>query len=252
VPYFGWSHPGNSTAYAFQAGVFLCPSNRAAGEVGSTVGSSSLAWEVPRAAVTDYLFNSGANRYVVTGFGETDRLGPFGFDTATRLAQVRDGASNTFFIGEAAGGNLRNRFRAVGAGSNRVCVALNTPLPGISATQIFYDNIMYMAYGRSRTWGPDRRILGGLAARTVDHAGAASRPNDCAYDSITDLFDPPPGRPAPALGQQLPNFRSAHPGLTLFLFGDGSVRPIKDSLAAEVYQGLSTMAGGEVLSADAY
>src|SRR5262249_45910330 len=44
TPYFGWSLPGNSTAFSTQLSVFLCPSNRALGEVGATVGSGASAY----------------------------------------------------------------------------------------------------------------------------------------------------------------------------------------------------------------
>jgi len=243
----GWSQWGNSTGFALQFSVFLCPSNRAAGEVGAT---ASDGWSVPRAAVTDYLFSGGANRYVVTGQGDVDRSGPFGIDTATTLAQFRDGTSNTFMMGEAVGGNARNKYYASGSGASRVCVPLasyNTAGP------VYYDNLMYMAYGRSRTWtqnGSTARIIGGLLARTVDEVGYQYKVNDCGAESMTDFT--PPAKPFPQEGQKLPNFRSAHPGTTQFLFGDGGVRPVKDSIAASVYQGLSTMGGGEVLSSDSF
>jgi prepilin-type N-terminal cleavage/methylation domain-containing protein/prepilin-type processing-associated H-X9-DG protein len=45
-------------------------------------------------------------------------------------------------------------------------------------------------------------------------------------------------------------FRSQHPGGANFAFADGTVRYLKDSVAKAVYRGLSTRAGGEVLSAD--
>jgi len=246
VSYQGWSEWGNSTAYAMQFGLFLCPSNRATGEVGTT---ASNGWSVPKAAVTDYLFNGGANRYVMRGFGETDRMGPFGIDTATRMAEFRDGTSNTFLMGEAAGGNQRNRFYASGT-TARVCMPLasyNTAGP------VYYDNLMFMAYGRSRTWTvgtQPARIIGGLLARTVDATGAAYPVNDCGSESYTDVYIPAPGLPYPALAQKFPNFRSAHPGATNFLFGDGTVRNVKDSIAPTVYQALSTMGGGEVISSD--
>ena len=252
-PYYGWTHPGNSTGYASQVGLFLCPSNRAAGEVGSTVGSGALAWQVERAAVTDYLFNGGANRYVVRGYGERALNGPFGFDTATRIAEIADGTSSTFLMAEAAGGDDRNTHRAVGAGPTRVCVPLKTPLGGSAGNAaVYYDNIMFMAYGRSRAWGADKRVIGGLVARTVDASGAPYRLNDCAFDSYTDVFVPAPGEAAPGLGQQLPNFRSAHPGMIQAVFADGSVRALRDGISMPVYAGLSTMAGREVLSADSF
>ncbi len=45
---------------------------------------------------------------------------------------------------------------------------------------------------------------------------------------------------------------SRHPGGASFLFGDGSVRFLKGTIDLGVYQALSSKAGGEVISADAY
>ena len=254
TPYYGWTLPGNSTGFATQVATFLCPSNRATGEVGATVGSGALAYNLDagRVAVTDYLFNGGAGRYVVSGYGEANRMGPIGFNTSTRIAEITDGTSNTFLMAESAGGNARNRYRAVGGGSSRACVPLSPGLTAAPSATVYYDNIMFMAYGRSRTWGADKRIIGGLVGRTVDQTGAPYRANDCAFDSITDVFVEPPGAAAPAAGQQLPNFRSAHPGVINAVFADGGVRALKDTIALPTYMGLSTMAGGEVLSADSY
>jgi prepilin-type processing-associated H-X9-DG protein len=48
------------------------------------------------------------------------------------------------------------------------------------------------------------------------------------------------------------NVMSFHPGGTNYLFGDGSVKFIKTSIAVSVYQALGSRAGGEVVSADAF
>jgi prepilin-type N-terminal cleavage/methylation domain-containing protein/prepilin-type processing-associated H-X9-DG protein len=45
---------------------------------------------------------------------------------------------------------------------------------------------------------------------------------------------------------------SRHPGGTNMLFGDGSVRFIKDSVSLQTYRALGTIAGGEVLSSDSF
>ena len=45
---------------------------------------------------------------------------------------------------------------------------------------------------------------------------------------------------------------SNHPGGVNVLFGDGSVRYIKNSIDPVTWRGLGTIAGGEVLSADQY
>jgi prepilin-type N-terminal cleavage/methylation domain-containing protein/prepilin-type processing-associated H-X9-DG protein len=48
------------------------------------------------------------------------------------------------------------------------------------------------------------------------------------------------------------DFTSRHPGGKNFLFGDGSVRFIKSSIAIAVYQRLANRADGEVIDADQY
>lgn len=251
--YYGWSLPGNSTGFQLQFSMFLCPSNRAVAEVGATVGSGPDEYTVApgKVAVTDYVFNAGASRYIEPDYGETNLNGPVGFNSAYKIADVTDGTSNTFIMAEAAGGSIRNKYRATGTGANRVCIPMSTPLSYTAGT-VYFENVMFMAYGRARAWGTDKKVAGGLVGRTVDAVGYPYRPNDCPYDSMTDLFIDPPGVPYPAAGQQVPNFRSTHPGMINAAFTDGSVRAIKDTISMPTYIGLSSIRGGEVLSADSY
>ena len=48
------------------------------------------------------------------------------------------------------------------------------------------------------------------------------------------------------------NFWSLHPGGCNFVFCDGSVRFLKETIDAEVFSSLSTRAGGEVIGADQF
>jgi hypothetical protein len=157
--YFGWSDPSNTTTFQFQAAVFLCPSNRAAGEVGSSL-TDPFVWSVNRAAVTDYLFNAWADTCIAAPYQNPQRRGPIGFDTHSRFAEFTDGLSQTFVIGEAAGGNQANRLYAVGAGANRTCVPLTAGYTYGGThlyNSVYYDNLMFMAYGPHGR--RDRRIL---------------------------------------------------------------------------------------------
>ncbi len=237
--YYGWSFADQSTGHATQIGLFLCPSNRASSELGMT----SSGWTIPLAAVTDYLFSGGADNYASAPYLNGARRGLSGIDVFCRIAEVRDGLSGTIMMGEGVGGNQANPFVAQGFAENRVCVPRQLYSEGKN-----YDNLMFMAYGRRRNWGTEY-IVGGLIGKTTDRLGAHYRMNDCGYASATDYFS---GVPLPTDGQTLPNFRSVHPGGGNFLFGDGSVRYIKSTINGDVYMGLSTIGGGEVLSADAF
>jgi prepilin-type processing-associated H-X9-DG protein len=193
-------------------------------------------------AVTDYVFSAGADNYAAKPYLNSNRRGISGIDVWTRLGEVRDGLGNTFLMGEAAGGNDANPLVAQGFAGNRVCVPLATFAEGK-----YYDNIAFMAYGRKRNWGTDY-VLGGLLAKTTDRLGAFYAMNDCAYPSATDHF----AAPTADSGMTLPNFRSVHPGGGNFLFGDGSVRFVKETIDRDTYLALSTALGGEVVSADKY
>ena len=46
------------------------------------------------------------------------------------------------------------------------------------------------------------------------------------------------------------DFSSRHPQGAHFLMGDGSVRIITDSIEEDIYQAMSTRAGGEIISAE--
>ena len=48
------------------------------------------------------------------------------------------------------------------------------------------------------------------------------------------------------------NFWSLHPGGCNFVFCDGSVRFLKETIDAKVFSSLSTRAGGEVIGADQF
>jgi prepilin-type N-terminal cleavage/methylation domain-containing protein/prepilin-type processing-associated H-X9-DG protein len=76
---------------------------------------------------------------------------------------------------------------------------------------------------------------------------APGQPRAAAGDDEDESGSGTEGTPAFVGG-----FASRHPGGSNFAFGDGSVRFIKSSIAAKVYQHLGNRADGEVIDSDQY
>jgi len=212
--------------------LFTCPSNDA-----QTI--SDQAFEdvgVPpglRLATSDYAFSRGAtdawclsNEYPPHENGLFHIVGD-GFAHVTTLRQISDGASRTFAMGEAAGGEQwtvctlpgctepEGRSRAdvpwmVGNLSTAEIAAAGYPFTGIYGTTIEPLN--------------KRPVTSTL----VDNAGIF----DCrsSADGGTDATS---------------NFRSDHAGGGFFLHCDGAVCFIGESIEAGIYRSLSTIAGDE-------
>ncbi|MDR3634004.1 MAG: DUF1559 domain-containing protein [Isosphaeraceae bacterium] len=249
--FWGWDSPANSTTFGSQAGLFLCPSNPRTERPGAA-GMSGQAWSVDHAAVTDYLFNGGADVFVSPPYLNSSLRGPVGFEINVRFAEVNDGLSQTFLVGESVGGNPANPRYAVGWGGSRTCAPTSSfkgATGSATFTTVYYENLMFLGYGREMSSGSSG-IMGGLIARTADASGALYPPNDCGSYSSTAVYSP--HLPYSPPGQIVPNFRSVHPGVVQFTMGDGSVRTVKATVSGPVYVGLSTVAGGEILSADQY
>jgi hypothetical protein len=79
---------------------------------------------------------------------------------------------------------------------------------------------------------------------------------NCPNDLTTGQPYPinPVPRAVPTSSDERPfySFQSAHAAGAHFLFGDGTVRFLSDSIDQQVYEALSTIAGSETLSAEAF
>jgi prepilin-type processing-associated H-X9-DG protein/prepilin-type N-terminal cleavage/methylation domain-containing protein len=150
------------------------------------------------------------------------RDGIFFQDSRIRLADVTDGASNTFLIGERS--HLDPEFD---------CLAL-------AYSPAFYP------LAKEGKWPAVYATLGSIFERLL------STPAPINYrvpaGTTPEEFLGPNG----ALNTRLRVFGSGHPGGANFAFADGSVRFVSDSIPLETLQALSTRAGGEVVSANDY
>jgi prepilin-type processing-associated H-X9-DG protein len=170
--------------------------------------------------------------------------GAFDVNSATRLADITDGTSNTFAMGEGAGGSplygIRRFYRDTTPGSL---------FPGQSPRidQSWCDGPM--ATQALNTIG----LLGGSCLGVTAQRGGQADP-----------FDEPMNYPlglaafayinagctnsgtAPGMFDTVSGFRSVHPGGCSFVFCDGSVHFLVQGVAPETYRALSTIAGGEI------
>ncbi len=238
LPQFGVL-PGQVQATALRARIstFICPSEpsemtaRNADQLGTDVPVSQGSY----AAVFGYRGTCRWWKGCQYGFFPPD--GVFGYDYGARLSEIVDGTSNTMFVGEAS------RFRnEVDLWYNTWSIGARTPssIPGVSRLAAF------------ATTAP--RLNADLQ---IPDPNPTLNPTGGVDSWIYD----PDSKVNPLNAGQF-GFRSQHPGGANFLFGDGSVRFLKDTIDMGspryadhnpgVYRKLSTKAGGEVVSADAY
>ena len=203
-----------STAMIVRISTYICPSDLQANPwtPASSYPYSQSSYSASSGTIDMFRYSPGCPN-------EIPPDGAFGKSIVYKIADFTDGLSNTLFVGEAA------RFK-------------NDP-----------DNWANhwnrgILYGSSIFNVSRQQAL----ALTVPKLNANLRIPDVArtgnpYTWMNDVR-------TQQMGQF--GFRSQHPGGANFLFGDGSVKFLKDTTNIMVYRALSTRTGGEVVSADAY
>jgi len=213
----------NVTAFNFRVNSFVCPSDQPsqatpAGYPGYSQGSYS-----GMAGYTEFFRYSYDPPTNDSYCNVIEGNGVFVLNFVRRLANISDGLSSTILVGETS------RY-------------INEPA---SIWNIW----------NSGEWFGD-----GLSADS-------SRPTGVAYSAVRPNAPASLGAVEPLIDQRGPfnwylvagtrdygqfGFRSLHPGGINFLFADGSVKYIKNTIDLGVYRALSTIRGGEVISADSY
>ncbi|WP_406696805.1 DUF1559 domain-containing protein [Singulisphaera sp. Ch08] len=100
------------------------------------------------------------------------------------------------------------------------------------------------------------RAIGGWLHKTSSFEGGNDQYAVDPEESFTMILGPIGTEHGPRTPNHqmahVEDYASRHPGGVNFVFGDGSVKFIKNTITPAVYQGLATRGGGEILSADSY
>ncbi len=211
--------------------VFVCPSN--VKENPADLPQMGLIGLPTKYGATDYVLSKGAtDAWCVPFDGRAlPKGGFFAPNRSTRMRDLADGSSSTFAMGEGAGGPAWPLCRGAGC---------TTPYSGmfgpVHATNVWAVGalgspvIEPLGFLGAATWGS-----------TVDRANKS--PVTDTWLEITQAGDcrsSLDGGP-----HSTANFRSDHDSTVHFLFGDGSVHPLSDSMELSLYRALSTLSGGE-------
>jgi prepilin-type N-terminal cleavage/methylation domain-containing protein/prepilin-type processing-associated H-X9-DG protein len=192
---------------------------------------------------TDYALSKGASDCFCSDPNNipASERGMFDYNMTIRPANITDGLSQTFAMGEAAGGA---RWLLC---QNPGCSAPDLPDPIPRFASGPYTARQYWIGGGNvrRVFQAFRYGSGGHFACTVEPPN--KRPVvHFLFDDLANLVECRGSLSNPSNTHRVPNFRSDHPGGSQFLFGDGAVQLISETIDMGAYRAASTIMGGEV------
>jgi prepilin-type N-terminal cleavage/methylation domain-containing protein/prepilin-type processing-associated H-X9-DG protein len=266
---FTYSDAANTTLTFTPLPFLYCPS-----DPGNHIDDASMGGTLD--ATTSYGTCDGDWYVWSVNWGPPNTVGPmnrslFGPNYARRISMITDGTSNTLMAAEGYIGHPQMRSCGSTAGSapsdpvTGSYSFTNIPAPGAASAAALAYQITNCGTktGKVKAGGPighTRWANGGVyysgfttamppnqAVSTISRAtGTADAGKNVAMD--WDWIDENDGGPT----YMALSASSFHPGGVNALFADGSVRWVKNSVSPVTWTSLGTIAGGEVVSADAY
>jgi prepilin-type N-terminal cleavage/methylation domain-containing protein/prepilin-type processing-associated H-X9-DG protein len=165
--------------------------------------------------------------------------GPLYNRSCVNLASMTDGTSQTAFFSE------RRRGQGIPNIKNDMYQMSNTALTIDQTWQTCNNLDMTMAMPLTN-WMGATWAIGDMTCTTYNHVSTPNTRTCAGMDSSMMM-----GGSMANMAVQLPP-SSYHPGGVNVLFGDGSVKFMKESTALNVWRALSTRNGGEVVSGSDY
>jgi len=223
---YGYKSEFNVTAFSNIITSYLCPSDlpntpNAPGFVPTPQGSYAMVVGVTE-SMSFYTSKTDPN------CGSITPDGVFGNNWNYLLRDVTDGLSNTAFFGEAS------RFR--NEPSSYVSPWTYTGLRTSTIPASAPVDIRPLGYAY---------VVPQINAQAQSYAAIPAVYNPQTVADLQNWWQMPL---AATYGQY--GFRSQHPGGANFVFGDGSVRFLKQTINPVTYRAVGTRAGGEVISSD--
>jgi prepilin-type N-terminal cleavage/methylation domain-containing protein/prepilin-type processing-associated H-X9-DG protein len=242
----------NFTAYTVAFSTFLCPSD---GNTGRVIGENNYRYNFGGS-----LTHGGAASWVNNAERTAPGNGAFTYGPSLRVADFKDGLSNTATFSERTKGsgndlrtspptkadtitspNRQTTFVDPVQRDDHFRIHCGNYLPVPDAAGFHFNSMGRFLEGSDYVNGwPTAAYSGSL----YNHVAPPNwRGQDCGMASaIADV----PGEHAIIAP------RSDHPGGVNVLLGDGSVRFVKDSTNLDTWRALGTRNGGEVISADQF
>jgi prepilin-type N-terminal cleavage/methylation domain-containing protein/prepilin-type processing-associated H-X9-DG protein len=196
------SDPANAQVRVTVLPILVCPTEDKTGTYTVVDGTGTPICDVARSS---YVAMNGVLGVSSDAF---DNNGAFLRNRALRIADIRDGLSNTLFVGERSSDMSNPTW--TGAVTNGVVPAQRYPSPADQLANAEAASALVLSHG-SRDHLPNNPLVFDADATASFHVSGVN-----------------------------------------FLFGDGSVHSITNSISGAVYEALLTRAGGEPVSGDDY
>jgi prepilin-type N-terminal cleavage/methylation domain-containing protein/prepilin-type processing-associated H-X9-DG protein len=227
----------NGTAVGQKIAVFLCPSD-------------ASSFNTPNCPGINYLGNSGLNPRA--WWINADGDGLFFMTSRIRLADIRDGTSNTAAFSEKQKGDGNDDIYTPHAD-----LLQTEPFSAVAFDAFNFSEMVRFAsacrdVGPATTTAPPASFYG---TNWYDAAGGDAVYNHLLGPNSNSCANGDPWHgtfTGAAYSGIVMSASSRHPGGVNVLFADGSVRFAKDAIAQPTWWALGTRSGGEVISSSDY